>query len=293
MNINDENNDLKIQSTVVEQTSNSSDNFISLTSLTNRSNTLPIELTFIHNENSYAILKKINITENIKPIPFIKLTSTGLIKQILLTDFPIGQYTLSLNGCNCATAKHNKFDFSGKKSDILIELISVTQPKYDYLLDFDRFDDKRIIISKNTKLNSKHLIQINERVINNDEIIDSIKNITVYPYNTYQLMVIKYPTESIEIRADNNDGTIIIKFDDIEFANFKSSENLIRINFCNPDKLYMGTMNSYLNEEINTNTINMGRVSNVTMIVLGCKIIEMYQICYKIYSYPNRTEIFR
>ena len=68
--------------------------------------TLPIEQSFYqHDAHTYAILTSQEVEANYQKD--IRITSDGIINRISLDDFPIGQYTLSVNGHNCSTAQYD------------------------------------------------------------------------------------------------------------------------------------------------------------------------------------------
>src|SRR5437868_6678302 len=101
--------DQSLLDVVVEETSTIPEFFVTSLVSTDFSHTVPLNLTFYKkDENSYAVLERHKITSILNLYSHLKVTTGGLINKITLLDFPHGQYTLSLNGHNCATAKYNK-----------------------------------------------------------------------------------------------------------------------------------------------------------------------------------------
>src|SRR5271155_4551794 len=84
---------------------------------TNMLNSVPLDLHFCLTEKSYSILVRKNVLDkmiyNINAR--IKLPSVGKVDKIILTDYPLGQYILSFNGFNVATAK---FDINNQVFDL-------------------------------------------------------------------------------------------------------------------------------------------------------------------------------
>jgi len=303
------------------------------------SNTVPIGMSYYQkNDNTYAFLESIRI-------PFesdsamksylrqprvslrrlngrIKLTNNGLVNRIELVDFPYGQYTLSLNGRNVATAKYDKknckhyFDFtdSGTRSHELDIFISITkgfsepiiENRHEYL-NFDRIDNVEIIYSGLCEnLKEMHNIVIHGHLLVNSKYVEMSKNIIVFP-NTY-ILQLEHVVESMDIETNGNgNGNIVMKLceDDIAFFNVKSPN--MRIKFNNPNKHYyrkllttglddktinycnsaFGCINDFLSEEININTINLyGKT--LSIVPIGCEIKCITFHCYIVYKYPER-----
>src|SRR3989338_7792926 len=74
-------------------------------------NTMPPELGYYFDSktNTYMVLEsKLEKYAVCTPQTYIDLDNNGLINRIELLDFPAeGQYTLCINGHNCATAKYD------------------------------------------------------------------------------------------------------------------------------------------------------------------------------------------
>ena len=95
-------------------------------------NTVPIDLSYYKkDEEHYALLETSYRDMIVRTTSHIRIICNGLIDCISLDDFPMGQYTLELNGHNCATAVFNpqkgcnEFDFTGKRSDMLNTMITL------------------------------------------------------------------------------------------------------------------------------------------------------------------------
>jgi len=289
---------------VVEKTSNIPKfSVVSMVS-TDLSNSLPLDMTFYKkDEKNYAILEKHDVMNRFHLDSHLRITMGGLVNKITLLDFPIGQYTLSLNGQNCATARYNKetnyYEFDLTRENSMLSIlkkcaISGNEPKLDNRSDYInlyRIDNVSIIIPRSVQLNDRQTICLHGFFDHVEKWVETSHKLTLYPHNTYNLCI-SQPTESIDIKADRVDGTIILRVAGIELCTFKSNTNLMRIKFSNPDQLFNGKQNEYLSEEINRNVINMSRIDNVSIVAHDCKITEIYQNCYGIYSYPERSQIF-
>ena len=269
------------------------------------SNSLPIDLTFYKkNENNYAVLERHNVTDSLKLIVPVRIPSEGLINKITLQDFPFpGQYTLSINGQNCATATYNgeikmyEFDLtkSNKMLNIFKELASSQiEPKLDNRSDYlnlYRIDQLRIIVPHNLQLNNKHQISMHGYFRQCGQWSQLSKELILYPYDTYRLFI-KHPTESLDIEVDQPGGTIILKLDGYEVHKLIPDKQMIRMKFNDRLPFYCGKENAYLSEEINNNTINASRIGDIFLIALGCKITQIHQNYYQVYDYPSRTKRF-
>jgi hypothetical protein len=310
-----------VQELVVDESSNTPCPFIFSNKLVN---TVSIDSTFyISNDNTYALLERKNILNMLMLDKHININSTLFVKKISLLDVPIGQYILSLNGYNCGTAAYNsdtkiyEFDFAKKKSNQLsilmskisgidqetgnivipsnpckIDLVTGHMSGTDFDTDTHINSDNHLLLSRidcininacNAKLNQKHIIQL--------ESDKTTHKLEVYPYNTFSLRI-TMPTDSIDIKTDSDDGFIILKIyaglcEEYNFK-FKSSTQKSRIKFGDTFLKVQGLANKYLSEYINKNTLNMSNVSRISLVIIDCKITELYQNYYNIYSYPDR-----
>ena len=322
MNSSCDAHDIGNKTIVVTETSNGFGLPISLTVSTELTNTLPISMSFCQKKidqplkefanttDTYAVLVKDDVTNKLTQNNRINIVSNGLINKISLLDFPIGQYILSINGQNCATAKYDNnnncyiFDLANNTSNILNiykeVAVAANEPKIDNRQDYlnlSRIDVAQIITPSNLKLKNMHTIKLHG-YFNKNDITDPLNNIwsettqiiKIYPDVTYRLNL-NHPTESIDIKTDSDIGTIILQIDDTHYS-FSSSSKMQRIKFNNPQKLYFGEQNNHLTEEINENVINLSRVNNLLLCLLDCKLAHIYQNYYDIYTYPQRERLF-
>jgi hypothetical protein len=292
---------------VVEQTSLNPKIFVTATVSTVQSNALPIDLTFYKkNDHNYALLEKHDVMKQLKlDGPHFRICNSGLINKITLLDFPPGQYILSLCGVNCATARYNKtdhlYEFDLTKDNSVLNAfknssIEIDEPilhnRYDYL-NFDQIDTIRIISPQSLHLETKQTIRLHGFFSHDGHWnqIDEDADIYLHPYNTYRLNI-SHPTESLDIATNKSGGLIILQINGNELCRFESQTEMRRIKFNNPHQLFNGRQSDYLCEEINKNVINMSKINHCVIIALNCQITEIYQNCYNIYNYPDRTKIF-
>lgn len=317
-------NDHCEQNIVVVETSSIFNNNVPLISKQNISvnysvdftNSVPIESTFIkHDETTYSILNKKCILNDLVLNKHITIPSIGIVNGINLIDFPIGQYTLNINGLNLATAKYDtmhtttlisdklsniskkhSFNIASSESDLMNIFKNVAigdnEPtilnRSEYL-NLHRIDLMRIIVPKNIILPEKCTIELNGYFEENHIWKNSLSQIDIYPYDTYNLNLNKI-TESIDITA-NCRGTVIIIINDIKYT-IPIGPMPTRISFNNTNKMHFGIQNKFLPESINSHTINFSGINLIQFIVLDCKIIELYQNYYETYSYPERKCMF-
>lgn len=267
------------------------------------SNSIPIESTFIKfDESTYSILEKKCILNDLSQHKHIIVPSIGIINGINLIDFPVGQYTLSLNGLNLATAKYDfitkKYFFniasSESESMNIFKSVAIDKDEPNLIsrneyLNLYRVDTIYIIIPKNVKLPKTCTIEMNGYFKEEYVWKNKLATINVYPHDTYNLNISKV-TESIDITSDHC-GSIMIIIDDMKYT-IKIGNTPIRISFDNTEKTYIGEQNKFLPLEINNRTINFSRVNSISFVTLDCKITKLYQNYYESYSYPERNQIF-
>lgn len=295
---------------------------LSLSVSTNFENTVPIDLAFYKQSmgkpnyqekdilETYAILESNDVTSHLSTNQHITIVSDALINKITLLDFSIGHYTLSLNGQNVSTARLNfttqrfEFDLNLKPSQTLDHYKEVSvclfepviENRKDYL-NLGRIDKINIFGSKNLKLNKYHTIRLHGYFLIDDKWIETNKDITVYPHDTHTLNIYQ-PTESLDISIEGN-GAIFMKINGHSYGDLllhqnhlQKNQNQLRIKFKNSQRILEGEQNRFLSDEINKNVINMSRIHDVTFITLNCKIINITQHCYGIYTYPERRRVF-
>lgn len=262
-------------------------------------NTVPLEQTFSKiSDDSYAVLEKHSITLD-KPQSNIEIVSYGCIDHIYLDDFPHAQYTLQINGFNCATSVYNterhcyEFDLVTKPSKMLQDMIFVSHPETGHpnFLNCCRIDSIYVIYPKGTLLDYKHKITLHGyfRGELRSETID------VYPHHTFKLNL-NHPTDFLQLHfSQKMSPSIFIRLlingiPHLE-ENIKS-ESQCRIKFHNPDMMLMGAQNSYLSDAINHETLNLSRVDRLQLVVIGTPVINVDQFYYMVYYYPSRTPRF-
>jgi hypothetical protein len=295
--------DLSFENLVVDESSIIPSCLVTSIISTDLSNSLPINQTFYQKDkNHYAIL------ENHKQLwsngLHLHLSQEGLINKITLIDFPLSQYILQLNGHNSATAIYNsenghfEFDFTKSMSKTLDDFNSITRSSDEpniknrqQYVNFDRIDQIRIIIPKGLQLNQKHTYSFHGFFKVKDQWIECDKEFVLYPYNTHSLFF-NHVTESIDLKVNKNDGTIIVYVNHTELCRFKTTTNLTRITFANPNQILKGRQNQYLSDEINQKSLNMSRVYKFDVVVLDCQLLDVRQNFYAIYNYPERMRMF-
>ena len=238
----------------------------------------------------------------------------------IVFDFPIGQYILSLNGHNVATAKFNvdtncyEFDFVKYQSDELKLWISFAHHEHEPTIinrekyvNLQRFDSIRIIHTTQQPLNQMHKITLSgyfpEHVTidGQDKLNYTLmsQTINVFPHNTYDVFI-GLPTESIDIFTDNVNGKIIAFlncnekcsktcYDIVDFD--QKHYGSIRLKMHNPTHRYEDKSSAYLSSEINANVINFGS-AYLHLSTVDCKITKIIQHCFVSYHYPDRTRLF-
>jgi len=267
---------------------------------TNFENSLSIDLTFVKfDEKVYSTLNKKCVLNDLILHKKIKIPNVGTINEINLLNFPLGQYILSVQGTNIATAKYNNknytFDIANSNSEMLSLFKSVAicndepiMANRNEYLNLSRIDTINITVPKSINLDKKCLIEM-KGYFKKDNNWNHESNIfSIYPYDTYSLNLNKI-TESIDIMADN-DGEIIFIIDTVKY-NIPVGPIMTKISFRNNETKYIGIQNTYL-PNLNEHTINFSRIDSVSIIVLNCKITKLYQNYYETYSYPERNQLF-
>lgn len=248
-------------------------------SVTSIENNIPMELTYYKSQidkNIYSILEKKDVINELikikKVVLFLPLKN---ILCISLSDFPIGQYTLSVNGINIISSVNNVFHFT-----------KISQKWKDaiFLGVFGNISEICISHSNSIKLNTLHKINVQLNLIGN-------KTFDIYPYNTWELCC-NHVTESFDIKTDVPFGTILVRFHGETIHEIITTNETMRINLKghngHDDKQY-----SHLPSNIKEMTVNLSCMfQNIQLVVLNCKIISIYQNKYSTYSYPERTNIF-
>ena len=141
-----------------------------------------------------------------KPDNKIHLVSNDLINYIELVDFPYGQYTLSLNGRNVATAKYNKvtkqhvFDFTNpeNRSDELNIWIDIAKGSVEPVIqdrecyiNFGRIDTVEIIctnLHSNFKFNDVHRLRLHGYILSGEKFVEKCREVLCFPNKTYRIV---------------------------------------------------------------------------------------------------------
>jgi hypothetical protein len=271
-------------------------------------NTLPIENSFyMHNNDVYACLETVDITNKIFNKPNTISFHSGIITKIILEDFAPSQYTLNINQQNVMTAKLNlqtlkyEFDFSSPvKSQTLQILINVHRSTHepeildrDDYLNFYRLDHCNINCSNNTFLKQKQSIKLIGYFNNNGIWQQEERILDIYPHNTNRLYLHNV-TDSITIDCDQAFGlkTLIVRINDVDVYNGVFTEKWTRIKFVDPNKQFNGAQNKFLSEYINKNTLNMLSIHKLEIIILGANITKVNKHYFHVYNYFFRTEMF-
>lgn len=269
---------------------------------------IPLDDCFIkHSPNTYSVLLSKDVTKHLKIRNGVFIETNGVVNKIELVDVDPGQYILSLNNINCATAKYNdttkmyEFDFSKPKSKMLqtyINILKTNDCKFDDgndYLPFARIDTAKI---NGLKCKYGQIIRYHGWFPTNVECTtwnNDIHEQIIYgcPYYYYTLNL-KNVTESLEIYFSNekNDSKhFIIYMDGKKYIDNPFNDNCVTLFFKNNTDFYNGIQNKYLNENINKMTLNLTRVGSIK-IVANCKIRKVVQNFYETYDYPNRVKLF-
>jgi hypothetical protein len=271
---------------------------------------LPLELTFYSGDSQhYAILvsdeAKLITNHHEKPTK-LRLQLWDFVTQIRLLDFPMGQYTLQVNGVNVATASMNDeimmFDFKEKRSRMLETFIAVVvapqEPQIvdrENYLNFNRIDSTILHLPKNVHLKTHHQIEIvgyfkssiDQTWKQGSRVID------LYPESTYKL-VMAHPTDSLTIETDNLKGQILVRINgqnaglyEMALQSPSSPSSYCgriwcKIKFCDPMQISQTSENAHLNSEINANTLNFTMIHSCELIAFNCQIKSITQHYYQI-----------
>lgn len=259
--------------------------------------TIPMDLSYYRcDDHTYALLEPQQVCFH-KVEHCLNIHVSGLINRITLDDFPMGQYTLSIDGINCATARFNpkegccEFNFTGQQSPALQGLIakqiqSSTDP--DSVINRSQYiqGNCRIFYSS-IELNTKHTMTLYKR--------DGPQHLNFYPYDTYTIKL-SHPTETIDVSVNNTAGQIMLLLNGQEMGIYGRTGNemdgQIRIRCHNPQHLFEGNQNKHLPDLINRNTINMSFVDQIDLVVIGCQILSVSANSYNIYYYPSRVRLY-
>lgn len=291
---------------------------------TSLEDTLPIDLTFYSNRgDKYGILGRDDITDMIvKQTKYITLEVNGIVNKITLLDFPnSNNYELVMNGLKYCTAKFNptdqthEFDLS-KLPNFYTNITKRNDEPLindrDHYINCNAFDEIKLCYDQSLNLESEHKVRFygyfkgsnkdfikqnsikldSGTCLKQDEVwVQGYFDVIVYPYNTFMILL-NYPTDSLDIIADTNGGTIIFRADGIDYATFDSSTELTRLKFYDPNLVTVGSENEYLCNDININTVNFSKIDSIILITINCKITKLYQNYYKIFDYPSRAPVF-
>lgn len=272
--------------------------------------TLPISDSFyVHNKNIYAQLEQLDIDKNCishNSKNALRLFSNIMCNKIVLLNFPIGQYTLNLNGNNVATAKfidgNYTFDFNANKSDTLIATIQSLNKSFP-----DTFENKSCYLNL-AKIDTIKLIssvffdndtQYKIKFEGYNQILVKTSKICCAYVNTVNLNL-NHPTDCIDLHLQkinpNLESKMIFRLNDYEYATYSSPElnSIIRIKCKNLPTMQFekGAQNCYLSENINQNTINMSRIDRMELILINYSFQKGTQHYYMCYRYPYRIAMF-
>lgn len=255
----------------------------------------------------------------------IRIDSDGIINKITLDTFPIGQYTLSINGQNCCTAKYNQvnkfleFDFTEHQSAIFTLFSDISHDDYEpstlnrsNYINLRRIDATFIHCNANLLANESYTLTLHvyfptayitnpsDRTRHPTQHTMTSITLTIYPKSSCKLDL-NHPTDSLDITVRPRDTT-------------KPCSLILRINgynvfHCDPIKIdsdlygfritcreyhqhFRGVQNDFLTETINQNTLNMSRVDSVQLVTINCQLVKCLQNVYIIYEYPSRRVKF-
>ncbi|MHB1953679.1 MAG: hypothetical protein ACYCOU_07985 [Sulfobacillus sp.] len=296
--------------------------------VTSRYYDLPIEDVFYiePTKDCYAVLERVDATRWLRLRNRIELPgrAKGLVDRIDLCDFPVGQWTLSIAGMNCATAKYvggrYVFDLTKEGSSTLQALKEKTGS-----------DGVGINMGgiEHVCLNYPKFVELSERLPYEVRLYGRFDgngtrtclSYLVYPRSTYELSLL-HPTESIVVILERvgqewdqdkmnpeeiQDSFLLFRLDGADVAradlpmimpqtHADSGAITVTFRFHNPHRWYEGEQNLHLPERINRETINFSKVPTAELVLiapaLGMKITKVYQKCYSHYRYPDGTLIY-
>ena len=266
-------------------------------------NTVPLEQTFQKiDDTHYVVLEKESFKFD-KPHSNIEIVSYGCIDHIYLDGFPHAQYTLQINGHNCATSGFDterncyEFDLVTKPSRMLQSMIfcshSTMNGSDDAMPDFLNclhVDRLEVIYPKGTPLSYKHKITLHGYF--NGKL--GYETIEVYPRNTFNLNL-NNPTDFIQLRFSQFSPSYFIRLLINGIPHLETHverDEQCRIKFHNPDMILMGIQNNVLPDTINRETLNLSRVDHLQLVVIGTPGLKVDQFYYMAYRYPSRTQMW-
>lgn len=266
------------------------------------------DFNYIHNEHTYAYLYNNYNYESkdgeLQPMNHISIDTFGIVDKIVMNGFPMGQYTLSINGHNSATSKYNivdkcnEFDFTSHKSN-MFEAMSeccrednepVIEHRENYL-NFSRCDSikihcpKNIIIPQSCEIILRGFFprELPHNNKNSDNYQYGFHKQTYRPHDTFKC-VLNHPTHSIKIFAKT--GTeIVITINGVMLSKHIAVNGNVMVYFVNPLNVYSGVQNEMLSKRINDNTVNMSRIDNIRIIAPNNDTIRVHQCFYVICNY--------
>lgn len=260
-----------------------------------------------HDNERYAVLKRRELDCDLDRCPQknnkIKFCGTGIVNKIILLDFPVlDKCELQLNGCDVSIGKYKddtqtyEFDFSMKLSDDFnLYETKISEPiieNDDTYINLDKVYCCVISLISQTVLNFKHHIRYCGYFVQNNEWINGFYDETIYPYDTLKLPI-NHPTDSLDIKTDNDKGFIILRIHGHEYGTFKSSTDFIRLKFKDEELVTIGAQNKFLPKEINKQSINCSRIDSLEITTLNCNIMELHQNCYVIFYRSNNAAVFK
>ena len=270
--------------------------------------TVPLEWSlYSRDPTSYAVLETHDVTATMTTDRnSLRIVGGGLVRRILLRDFPLGQYTLSLNNQNCATARFDPesgdqvFDFVARRSEMLTTIIGVARAEdepviegRDHYCNLSRVDSAKVLLPRDSPLNGAgpRVIGLEGYFLEGSVWRAGTRDLVVFPGDTHQ-PGLNHPTVSLAVVTDDPQGTIAVRVDGITVPVYELGPTIHVARFRDPSGLYRGAQNRFLSDEINRETINMSRVNDVEVITSGCRIHSLHQHRYQVYRYPERFPIF-
>ncbi len=244
---------------------------------------LPIEQSFCvspsGNEYSVLVSKEFSNIEKSSSNK-LQIFKSGIYNKIVLVNFPLSTYILSINSNNCASSKYDDltktqyFDFTSK-SELLKNYID---NKKNIILD--NLFTCYIIVPKAIKLNHIHELKF---------ITSDLKEelVQVYPYNTYKLSM-NNVTESllINMTSYNIKCNLQLYLNDKLYKNIDAiNTGYINIRLIDSEMIYQAKQNTDLSDDINKNTLNLSPVHNIYLICNNCDIKNITQYYYETYYY--------
>lgn len=294
-------NDNQSASDIVEQSSSSLEVYVD-----NSTDLFVDDMIYFSTETSFAILENTSSINNSffnEKHPYIYLNSSGIVNKIILEDFPLGyQYLLSINGTNVDKANFLNgkyiFDFTKSKKSQALEIFSeitkgdepTIENRSNYI-NFYRCDQIKINIPKGLRLDNHH-ITVCGYFKDNNKWLEQIRYYKLYTNGVIKLGL-NHPTNSIILHTKEKlqkPISFYLTINEEQYGEFEIQSSCV-LKFKNPDNLFNGKQNDFLNNSQNKSSINLSRCEVVLVFPDDPEIVNNIHISQNYYAIRSKQTL--